>query len=387
MPFVLEELFQDLGLQREEHLKLHEVNPVCRYFWDDGTVLDEDEHFFRRSDVSRFLKYCSGIYDLSAEAFLMHPPEDFWKAFQLSNWRKLKHLPKVATFRSLASTVNDYFVDPKLRQLFQRFATYNGSDPFRTPATFNVIPYVEAHFRGWYVRDGMARLPENSPPSPPNAASPCTTERKSSATTSPAFRHGTVNVTKRTSLLSTGMSSGLPRLDPCSRLPPPIPQALPPGTFPLRLRPAPRRQTSLSPARPPQYFLQPGLRDGIQALVPRTVFPHGPHHLRQHHRPHRSRSCAGGTGQLFRPRQRPGHHAQDQLGRPIPRLCPDRPASSRRPWPDPVARKYCGAKNLSSRGLRRPRCQHGRLPLRLGLPLPLTASSPPLHPVIPLFRR
>ncbi len=160
MPFILDELFENLGLKREDHLKLKKVDPICRYFWDDGFSLDEDEHFFRRADVSKFLKYCSGIYDLSAEAFLMHPPEDFWKALQPSQWHKLKHLPKVATFQSLATKVNAHFSDPRLRQIFQRFATYNGSSPYLAPATFNVIPYVEARFGGWYVEGGMARIPE-----------------------------------------------------------------------------------------------------------------------------------------------------------------------------------------------------------------------------------
>lgn len=160
MPFVLEELFSDLGLNLKDYLTLKQVDPICRYFWDDGTILDEDQRFLKRKDVTTFLKYCAGIYDLSAEAFLMHPPEDFWKAFKLIHWSKLRHLPKITTFKTLADKVNEYFKDPKLRQLFQRFATYNGSNPAQTPATFNVIPYVEAHYGGWYVKGGMARLPE-----------------------------------------------------------------------------------------------------------------------------------------------------------------------------------------------------------------------------------
>ena len=38
-----------------------------------------------------------------------------------------------------------------------RFATYNGSDPERTPAAFAIIPYVQARFGGWYVRGGLQR--------------------------------------------------------------------------------------------------------------------------------------------------------------------------------------------------------------------------------------
>jgi phytoene desaturase len=46
-----------------------------------------------------------------------------------------------------------------LRQLFNRFATYNGSSPYRTPATFALIPYVEFGLGAWYVRGGMYALP------------------------------------------------------------------------------------------------------------------------------------------------------------------------------------------------------------------------------------
>jgi phytoene desaturase len=50
--------------------------------------------------------------------------------------------------------------DPHLRQIFLRFATYTGSSPYETPATFNIIPYVEAEFGAWYVRGGMVKIVE-----------------------------------------------------------------------------------------------------------------------------------------------------------------------------------------------------------------------------------
>jgi phytoene desaturase len=161
MPWILEELFAAAGERLTDHLTLEQVSPVCRYFWPDGTVLDEDESFFARPDVSRFLRYAKGIYELSGEAFLTRPPEDLWKAFHPANWRKLVHLPKVATFQSVSQVVDRYFQDPNLRQLFKRYATYNGSSPYQAPATFNVIPYVEAEFGAWYVRGGMARIAES----------------------------------------------------------------------------------------------------------------------------------------------------------------------------------------------------------------------------------
>ena len=42
--------------------------------------------------------------------------------------------------------------------MFDRFATYNGSSPYKTPAAFNIIPYVEAKFGGWYVKGGLYEI-------------------------------------------------------------------------------------------------------------------------------------------------------------------------------------------------------------------------------------
>ena len=46
----------------------------------------------------------------------------------------------MSPFRSLASASRHFYSDPHLQQFLQRFATYNGSDPELTPATFAVIP-------------------------------------------------------------------------------------------------------------------------------------------------------------------------------------------------------------------------------------------------------
>ena len=158
LPQVLRDLFTAAGERLEDHLELMRLDSGCRYFWSEGTVIDEDAAFWARPEVARFLNYARGIYELSGEAFLNRPPGDFWRAFAPRNWLKLRHLGNVATTRTLAEEVERRMVDPHLRQIFQRFATYNGSSPFRTPATFNIIPFVEAEFGSWYVRGGLPRI-------------------------------------------------------------------------------------------------------------------------------------------------------------------------------------------------------------------------------------
>lgn len=160
MPQVLRDLFAAAGERIEDHLELVRLDSACRYFWTDGTVIDEDAAFWSRPEVARFLAYARGIYELSGEAYLNRPPGDFWRAFTPRNLWKLRHLGKVATTRTLAAEVERRLSDPRLRQIFLRFATYNGSSPYLTPATFNIIPYVEAEFGAWYVRGGMPRITE-----------------------------------------------------------------------------------------------------------------------------------------------------------------------------------------------------------------------------------
>jgi len=160
MPHVLRDLFAAANERLEDHLDLVRLDSACRYFWTDGTVIDENAAFWSRPEVASFLEYARGIYELSGEAYLNRPPADFWRAFAPRNWPKMRHLGKVATTRTLAQEVERRITDPHLRQIFLRFATYNGSSPYLTAATFNIIPYVESEFGAWYVRGGMGRIAE-----------------------------------------------------------------------------------------------------------------------------------------------------------------------------------------------------------------------------------
>lgn len=160
MPYVLREFFQSVGKRLEDYLELVPVEPCCRYWWPDGSTLDEDAGFWQRPEVQRFLEHAKGLYEISADLFL-NPFAGLKEWLSPRNLRKLRHLPKIASLRSMHETVSRYFEDPRLVQLFDRYATYNGSSPYLTPSAFNIITYVEAEFGGWYVRGGMYRLAES----------------------------------------------------------------------------------------------------------------------------------------------------------------------------------------------------------------------------------
>ncbi|QYU71083.1 FAD-dependent oxidoreductase [Leptolyngbya sp. 15MV] len=72
-------------------------------------------------------------------------------------WARLDALARTAPWRTLWGALGDYFRDPRLRQLFGRYATYTGCSPFMAPATLMLIAHVEQE-GVWLVQGGMVRL-------------------------------------------------------------------------------------------------------------------------------------------------------------------------------------------------------------------------------------
>jgi len=53
------------------------------------------------------------------------------------------------------------FTDPRLVQLLDRFATYNGSDPYQAPATLNLIPHLEHNLGAFYPEGGIFAIAQS----------------------------------------------------------------------------------------------------------------------------------------------------------------------------------------------------------------------------------
>ena len=170
MPFVIDELFDFVGFKRSDYLDFVPVDPICRYFFPDGLVMDASADKAKMkaaiaqlssSDVKayeRFLKYTERIHDLTAEIFMFTPIHEFRKLMRPQYFRTLFRLHQIDPFRTVHQSVSRFFSDPRLIQLFDRYATYNGSDPFQAPATLNIIPYIEYGLGGYYIKGGIYRL-------------------------------------------------------------------------------------------------------------------------------------------------------------------------------------------------------------------------------------
>lgn len=168
MPYLLEDLFSRCGAELNNYLQYKPLRPLCRYFYRDGTTFD---NYSERADTLKeleriapedlnayihFLEYSACLYDKTADAFIFNP------LYAFSDFRKLPVLDflNIDAFSTVSDKVDEYFSSPYLRRFFKRFTTYNGSSPFKAPATLNVIPHVEINQGGYYVEGGMYRIAE-----------------------------------------------------------------------------------------------------------------------------------------------------------------------------------------------------------------------------------
>ncbi len=170
MPFVINELFESVGENLADWLTLNKLDNLCKYFYPDGTLLNaySDKEKFaaeieantteKREALYKYLDYCKTIYELTADIFLF---KDLYSAKTYSNLKALKtlfKLPKIDSFRTMNEANRSFFKDKKIIQLFNRYATYNGSDPYKCPATLNIISHVEYSIGGYYASGGMYSL-------------------------------------------------------------------------------------------------------------------------------------------------------------------------------------------------------------------------------------
>lgn len=167
MPWVVAELWSALGRDVHEDLDIRPLDPVCRYRWLDGTTFEQHAGLadllaeITRLDSRdgpgffRFMAWAARIYEATSEPFLLAPFAG-WRDFITP--RLLRDAPALDPLHTVDQAVRRFFHSPYLRQVFNRYATYNGSSPYRAPATFCIIPYIELAQGGWYLGGGMYSL-------------------------------------------------------------------------------------------------------------------------------------------------------------------------------------------------------------------------------------
>ncbi|MDE2355760.1 MAG: phytoene desaturase [Alphaproteobacteria bacterium] len=169
---VFERLFDDAGARLQDFLTLRPLDTLARHLWPDGSRLDlhaDPERSvaaveaFAGPDDARglraFQRESRRVHDSLRTRFMEAPltgPLGLTRRFGVEG---LGDLLAIRPFESLWRALGRHFRDPRLRQLFARYATYCGASPFSGPATLMLIAHVE-QMGVWRVEGGMVRLAE-----------------------------------------------------------------------------------------------------------------------------------------------------------------------------------------------------------------------------------
>jgi len=170
MPHFIDELFDLFNENPRDYFNYKKKDISCRYFWDDGTKLNaysEKSKFIneinkvlgvKESTISTYLLNAKRKYDLTKSMFL---EQSLHKLKTYLSKDLLIGLSNVFSFQinKTLNQVNELELkEPHLVQLFNRFATYNGSSPYKTPGMMTLVQHLEQEY-GTYVSDkGMNNI-------------------------------------------------------------------------------------------------------------------------------------------------------------------------------------------------------------------------------------
>lgn len=170
MRWVFEEIFAAAGLSLAEHLPLRPLEILARHAWSERERLDLYADLERTVEAigelagaaearryRQFTAQARRVYRTLEQSFIRAPRPTPLTLARAAGLGGLGDLWQIRPFAPLWRALGDYFHDPRLRQLFGRYATYCGSSPFLAPATLMLVAHVE-QAGVWLIEGGMHRL-------------------------------------------------------------------------------------------------------------------------------------------------------------------------------------------------------------------------------------
>lgn len=164
-------LFELAGEKTEDFLCLIAEPLLARHRWLDGSTLDlyadgdrsatEIERLSGPKDADAFRAFSKRASRLFAgfEADMMESPRPTLPALTATILGNPLLLRDMAPLSSLSGALRRTYRDPRLRQLFGRYATYVGGIPEMSPGVLQLIWHAEAS-GVWRVEGGMHKLAE-----------------------------------------------------------------------------------------------------------------------------------------------------------------------------------------------------------------------------------
>ncbi len=168
----LPELLQDL-LDDDLRIPIKKLGIVTNYFYPDGTRLAAYSDVQKLSGeiqeklnvpaekVTGYLRKAAKVYELTSGLFIFGSFHRLRNLINLQSLKTLVNFRKLQAFSSLHDFNQRQLGEKHLVQLFDRYATYNGSNPFQTPATLSVISHLEHNLGAFIPEKGMFQVTDS----------------------------------------------------------------------------------------------------------------------------------------------------------------------------------------------------------------------------------
>ncbi|MEM8953758.1 MAG: phytoene desaturase family protein [Verrucomicrobiota bacterium] len=165
--FTLDEVFLEAGRNSEDYIDFVKLDPMTRLSWGDTSL---DTSF----EIDRMAENVEQAFPGQADGYRRYMDEHaaklkaiypcllrpYHKLSTLLSPTLLKAFPHVATNSSVVDVLDQYFDDLRLQLAFTFQAKYLGMSPWKCPALFSILSYIEYRFGIYHVQGGLCKISE-----------------------------------------------------------------------------------------------------------------------------------------------------------------------------------------------------------------------------------
>ena len=173
LPHLVDELFALCNKTPKDHFEYDTLDTICHYFYEDGKQFAAYKSWDKFSDslssiasekdinaLKAQLQKAKFRYNTTAPIFIEQSLHRIKNYLNLATLKGIINARKLNLIESMDQENRKHLSNPYLVQYMNRFATYNGSDPYRAPALLNMIPHLEQNLGSYFPKGGMFSIPQ-----------------------------------------------------------------------------------------------------------------------------------------------------------------------------------------------------------------------------------
>jgi len=170
MPELMDELVKIGYKNPDKKFDYKEIDITCSYFFDDGVILNaysDNKRFIDEVSnklnvdskiIRKYLNYIAFLFKSTNKIFIKKSLHKLSTYLSIETLFSFFKIPFLSIFKSMNKTNKQRLKNPKLIKIFNRYATYNGSNPFLAPGILNVISHLELNEGVFLPNKGMRSI-------------------------------------------------------------------------------------------------------------------------------------------------------------------------------------------------------------------------------------